>query len=118
MADVFFSILPNQPGASEVILIDAEPSTTGYIIRRSGVDLGSAVYDKTYSGPRGTQGAVLVGATAQNRLSTWTLQAVGTSEDDLEAKLSALWALDEQLRSGGGTAFWRPWGSSFLMELE
>lgn len=119
MAGVYLSLISNRPGAQELVLINGEPSATGYKLdRNGGVDLGGAVYDKVYSGPRGTQGAVLAGATPQNRLSTFTLQAIGDSEDDLQRLLSQLWTLDEDLRPYGGTAYWRAWGSSFLMELK
>jgi hypothetical protein len=115
MASVYLSAQSNAPGSSEVVLINGEPSTTGY--RLLNVDVGNPAFDKQYSGPRGTLGAVLAGETAQNRLSTFRLQAVGTSQDDLEAKLSVLWLLDEQLRRYGGTVVWRPQGGSFRMRI-
>jgi hypothetical protein len=115
MADILLTVRSNKPGASEVTLINGQ-LTTGY--RYLDSDLGNVTWDKTYSGMRGTQGARLVGATAQNRLSVWTLEAVGTDQDDLQEKLSVLHGLDEELRRFGGTATWRPQGSSFRQHLE
>ena len=115
MASVYLSAQSNAPGASTVVLINGEPSTTGY--RLLNVDVGNPAFDKQYSGPRGSLGAVLAGETAQNRLSTFRLQAVGTSQDDLETKLSVLWVLDEQLRRYGGTVVWRPQGSTTRMRI-
>ena len=115
MASVYLSAQSNAPGASEIVLINGEPSTTGY--RLLNVDVSNPSFDKQYSGPRGTLGAVLAGETAQNRLTTFRLQAVGTSQDDLEAKLSVLWLLDEQLRRYGGIVTWRPQGGSYRMRI-
>ena len=115
MASVYLSAQSNAPGASTVVLINGEPSTTGY--RLLNVDVGNPAFEKQYSGPRGSLGAVLAGETAQNRLSTFRLQAVGTSQDDLETKLSVLWVLDEQLRRYGGTVVWRPQGSTTRMRI-
>jgi hypothetical protein len=115
MANVLLTVKSNKPSAPTITLIDGE-TTTGY--RLMGVDLGSTEYDLQFSGMRGTQGARLAGATALNRLSVWRLQTVGNTEDDLEAKLSVLWGLDEELRRFGGTVTWRPQGSSFRMYLD
>jgi hypothetical protein len=115
MANVLLAVKSNKPGSATITLIDGE-TATGY--RLMGVDLGSAEYDLQFSGMRGTQGARLAGATALNRLSVWRLQTVGVTEDDLEAKLSTLWGLDEELRRYGGTVTWRPQGSSFRMYLD
>lgn len=115
MADKLFQVLTRKPGAANVTIVDAQPSTLGY--RLMSYDLGSPSFDKQFSGPRGTQGAVLAGATAQNRVSTFHFQVVGTSHDDLEAKLSALWQLDDDLRRYGGTITWRSEGSSFRMKI-
>jgi hypothetical protein len=115
MANVLLAVKSNKPSASTIALIDGE-TATGY--RLMGVDLGNSEYDLQFSGMRGTQGARLAGATALNRLSVWRLQTVGVTEDDLEAKLSILWGLDEELRRYGGTVTWRPQGSSFRMYLD
>lgn len=115
MANKFLSVRSSKPGASTVTVIDTEPSTTGY--RLMALNLGAPAFDKIFSGPRGTQGAVLANATAQNRLSTFSLQVVGTSRDDLEAKLAVLWQADDDLRRYGGTAVWRSQGSSFRMNI-
>lgn len=115
MADKFLSVTTNKPGATEVVLVNGEPSTTGF--RLMAPDLGSAAWDKVYSGARGTQGAVLTGAAAQNRVSTFTLQLVGTSKDDLHRLFSILSNLDDELRRFGGTVSWRAQDASFLMSI-
>jgi hypothetical protein len=115
VADVLLQAISNKPGASAITLIDAEPSTTGYTIRS--VDLGNAVFDPIYSGQRGTQGAVQVGATPQNRLSSFRLLVRGSSMDDLMSKLTVIWQLDEELRRFGGAVTWRAWGSTYRMTL-
>lgn len=117
MADNFLSILTNKPGATEVVLVNAQPSTTGYFLKRGGIDLGAASFDKLYSGARGTLGAVLAGEVAQNRVWGFVLEAVGTSENDLQSKLSVLWDLDEELRRFGGVAYWRAQGSTYKVLL-
>jgi hypothetical protein len=115
MGDILLTVRSNKPGASEVTLINGQ-LTTGY--RYMGSDLGNVTWQKTYSGMRGTQGARLVGATAENRLSTWTLEVVGASKDEMNSLLSALHGLDEECRRFGGSATWRQQGSSFRQHLE
>jgi hypothetical protein len=116
MANIYLAVKSYKPGSSTTVLIDNEPSTTAY--RYMGFDLGNAAFDKVYSGPRGTQGARLVGINAQNRLATFQLAAVATSHDNLEAALTVLWKLEDELRRFGGTVTWRPQGGSFSMALE
>jgi hypothetical protein len=116
MADKLLQVKTDKPGSSTVTLIDAEPSTTGY--RLMDLDLGNANFEKVFSGMRGTQGAALVGENAQNRVSTWTLEVVGTSMDDFMAKASVLYQLDEELRAFGGTVTWRAQGSTYKMTLK
>jgi hypothetical protein len=115
MAQKLLQVLTNKPNASTVTLLNAEPSTTGYELMA--LDLGNATYEKTYSGQRGTQGGVLAGAEAQNRLSSWTLAVTGSSKDDLHAKLSVLWSLEEELRRFGGTVTWRAEGATYRMKM-
>lgn len=114
MASVYLSAQSNAPGSSEIVLVNGTVAT-GY--RLLNVDVGNPSFDKRYSGSRGTLGAVLAGENAQNRLTTFRLQAVGSSQDNLEAKLSTLWTLDEQLRRYGGRVTWRPEGGSFRMRI-
>jgi len=113
VANIFLGAQSNRPGSSLIPIIDTEPPTTGW--HYMGYDISSPSFDKLYSGPRGTQGARLAGATPQNRQLTWNLMAVGSNHDALEALLSQLWDLDDELRRYGGTLQWRPHGGSFLM---
>lgn len=114
MADVYLAAQSTRPGSSLVTLATGD-ANTGY--RVMNLDLGAASYDKQFSGPRGTQGSRLAGATPQNRTATWTIEVVGSTHDELEQRLSVLWALEDDLRNYGGTVTWRPNGGSYRMSV-
>src|SRR5207253_803130 len=59
--------------------------------------------------------ARLVGMEAQNRTVTIPLDCQGSSHDDLERLLSALWTMDDEWRRFGGSLTYRPNGGSFKL---
>lgn len=105
-----------KPGASEIIIVNGDAPSVGYRLMQP--NLGNVDWQKFFSGPRGTQGARLAGAEAQNRAVSLQLEVVGTSQDDLHAKIERLWDLDHEWRKFGGALTWRPRNGSYKLLLD
>src|SRR5919108_5032933 len=104
-------VTTGKPGAATTILVNGA-ADTGYRLLGS-PDWGNAEFDRSYSGPQGTQGARLAGRTPQNRIIAFSFRIVGSTKDDLFAKLSTLNVLADELDRFGGTITWKALNQTF-----
>lgn len=81
-------------------------------------DLGNAVWEHAYSGPRGTQGALPASGVPQNRQFILPFRVYGSGKDDLALNISALHECADRLRRFGGRIRWRSNNQTFSQYYE
>lgn len=116
MANVLLRAVSAKPGASPVTLVDGG-TDTGY--RLIAQDWGNAVWETSWSGPRGTQGARAAGGTPLNRPVVMGLRVNAATQDALQAALSVLYeTFNEDMRRYGGTLTWRAQGQTYRQHFD
>lgn len=101
MATPLWQIITAAPTSTTLTLQNGTTST-GYEVLSDGLNTGDAVWNQTFSGMRGTQGARPAYAIPDARPLSFHTMIVGTSKDDAAQKVSTLHNAVEELRRYGG----------------
>ena len=104
-------ILELLPNVGSSLTLENDGGATGYSCRI--IDLGNAVWDHAFSGPRGTQGALPASGVPQNRPFAFTIRISGEgataalAKASLASRYSTFQKAAENLRRYGGRISYR-----------
>lgn len=96
----------NAPGATRLTVVDDGATATGYDLL-DGTSFGSPVWEHTFSGARGTQGARAAAGKLPNREVALVIRVAGATKDALATKMNTLAGVVDDLRRFGGLCRWR-----------
>ncbi len=110
-------LLQIAPTIGDALTVIDETNSTPWRLMPA-TDWGNSIWDTVFTGPRGTQGARLAGATPQNRPVVLALRTYGTSKDDLNDNISTLSEVSSRLRRFGGRITIRLGGQSYRQHFD
>lgn len=112
----YLSLQSYAPASVEYVLVDGSGSYTWVLMDES--DWGNAVWEHTFSGPRGTQGSRPAGGIPTNREVTLALKYLGSSQDDAAARMSELHSVVDEMRRYGGRVTRRAHGQTYRQHFD
>lgn len=113
---MLLTLTPDVTGATTLTVIN-DGADTGYELLQ-GASFGSPVWDHTFSGSRGTQGARPAQGRLPNREVVLPIRVAGTSKDNLATKISTLAAAVDDLRRYGGICRMRSRSQTYAQRFE
>lgn len=94
------------PDSTRFTVVNDGASVTGYDLL-AGTSFGSPVWEHTFSGPRGTQGARPAQGRLPNREVNLIIRVSAATKDALAVAMSSLADVVDDLRRYGGTCRWK-----------